>query len=59
MIKVSDRQHEILFRLRRTPMTHPRGTLECLAKKGLATGDKRQGYSISMRGIYWLKKPVT
>lgn len=35
-------------------LTHPRGTLERLEKKGLVEGDRRKGWRLSLGGLHWL-----
>lgn len=51
MIKVTDIQIGVLHRLADgTRLTHPRGSLERLAKKGLVEGDRRSGWAITPRG---------
>lgn len=48
-------QRDVISRLAlQGRLTHPRGTLERLEKKGLVEGDRRTGWRLSLRGLQWL-----
>ena len=57
MIKVTKRQHEVLTMVRKHRiLLRPRHTLELLKRKGLVSGDRRDGFKLTASGNYWLKR---
>ena len=54
-MKVTDVQHKVLLDLlREGRLTGPRSSLERLAKKGLVEGSRRDGWSLTEKGLRWL-----
>ena len=49
--KITEVQRRVMCRLAlEGPLTHPRGTLERLAKKGLVEGGRAEGWSLTSEG---------
>ena len=54
---ITETQRRVLCRLAvEGRLTHPRGSLERLAKKGVVEGDRRDGWTLTLRGLRWLTR---
>ena len=58
-MKITEVQRKVLHDLlREGRLTSPRGSLERLAKKGLVEGDRRDGWTLTEKGLRWLQGSV-
>jgi Mn-dependent DtxR family transcriptional regulator len=58
-VKITEVQRKVLHDLlREGRLASPRGSLERLAKKGLVEGGRRDGWTLTEKGLRWLQGSV-
>ena len=49
---ITETQRRVMYRLAlEGRLTHPRGSLERLARKGVVEGDRRAGWTLTTKGL--------